>query len=515
MRTFQLIKLNLIKQTRRRSFALILLISVFLGWLCVPAANDSYEIFYMDGVRGIYNSAWLGTIASMLSTILLWLPGFYLLRSQITEDRQQKIGQILAATPVTKFQYILSKFFSNFVVLSVLELLFLASLMVMQMIRGESRFLSVLDYLQPFLFVTVPYLFLLAAFTILFDVIGCLKGAFGNVLIFIFWVTMTSLSVAVPGKIFDVFAIGKLLSAMTTGASQAFSYVSSESGSFGFYPHTNPTPTFVWSGMTWEKSFLLSRLLWVGIAFFICAFSALVFDRFKRNVSEKEASKAEGHKETVKKQASSFQPLPPVLIRKSVSVFSLLKGEIKILTAGLSKGWHVTYLATILLAWILPLKQVRWISVILLILMPVWSKAGCDRKMFGTKALLIASGQQGKKWWACWMDEILLSLLLSSGVIVRYFLMGKMLQGIGWFVGTVFIPTLALFLGTICESQRLFEAVFIVWFYLGCINNMGKLDFLGIAENNTVFYLVLTVVLLIIGRLAFSTTNNQTSKCSS
>ena len=66
MRTFQLIKLNLIKQTRRRSFALILLISVFLGWLCVPAANDSYEIFYMDGVRGIYNSAWLGAIASML-----------------------------------------------------------------------------------------------------------------------------------------------------------------------------------------------------------------------------------------------------------------------------------------------------------------------------------------------------------------------------------------------------------------------------------------------------------------
>lgn len=502
MKSLLLIKSNLIKQTRKRSFLLVLLISVFLGWLCVPAATDGYEIFYLGGVRGIYNSAWLGTIAVLLSSILLWLPGFYLLRNQVSEDKRLKIGQILAATPMTKASYILGKILSNFIILCFLEVLFLVSFMVMQVIRGEALHISLMDYLQPFLFVTVPYLLVLASLTVLFDVVSFLKGAFGNVLIFLFWVTMTTFSVAMPGNTFDLFAIGKLLNAMTEGARGAFPDIPAESGSFGYYTHTNPTPTFVWSGMSWDGSFLLSRLLWIGIAVVLFWLAALVFDRFRKNQMEKGQQKEDFTPLKEKKQNFAIKPLPVVAHTNNVSVFKVLKGEVRILTTGLSKWWFLMFAILVLLSFVLPLKQMRWGSLILLLPISLWSKEGCDKNTYFTKELLLSSGHLGAKWWASWLIGVFVSFVLSVGVVGRYLIAGDAVHAASWLVGAVFIPTLALFLGSISESSRFFEAVYIVWFYLGCINNMGVLDFLGIVENNTWIYLIVTIVLLVLGRCA-------------
>lgn len=56
---FYLIKSNLKSQMRSYSFLLVIGISVFAGYACVPDAAAGYEIFYIGGVRGIYNSALL------------------------------------------------------------------------------------------------------------------------------------------------------------------------------------------------------------------------------------------------------------------------------------------------------------------------------------------------------------------------------------------------------------------------------------------------------------------------
>jgi hypothetical protein len=63
----------------------------------------------------------------------------------------------------------------------------------------------------------------------------------------------------------------------------------------------------------------------------------------------------------------------------------------------------------------------------------------------------------------------------------------------------VFIPTMAMTFGSISKSPRLFEAVFIVIFYIGPIQEMGRFDFLGITHNNASLYIVLTAVLFAVG----------------
>lgn len=66
----------------------------------------------------------------------------------------------------------------------------------------------------------------------------------------------------------------------------------------------------------------------------------------------------------------------------------------------------------------------------------------------------------------------------------------------GW---CIFIPCLAILLGDLTKNTKLFEAIFIAWFYFGPINNMPKLDFLSIRDNNVYLYLILTGVLLALG----------------
>lgn len=66
-----LMKGSICKQIRSYSFLIVIAFSLFLGYACVPSSSDGYEIFYIGGVRGLYNSAGLGGMAAMLSTMLL------------------------------------------------------------------------------------------------------------------------------------------------------------------------------------------------------------------------------------------------------------------------------------------------------------------------------------------------------------------------------------------------------------------------------------------------------------
>lgn len=257
-------KYNLIRQTRGYKFLGLLAAAVFLGYLCVPGAADGYEIFYMGGVRGVYNSACLGAMAACLPVILLWLPGFYLLRSQISEDRRLKIGQIIAATPMSRLRYISGKVFGSFLVLMSLDVLFTAAVIVMQLIRGEVLQISLMGYLGPLLFITVPHMLVPATLTVLFDVTPGLSGAIGNILIFVIWVSLTTLSVAVPGNAMDLFGLGFLLDQMLNGAKSVFPFLP-DTTSFGYYKMEGEIPTFHWSGVSWDTGFLTSRLLWVGL----------------------------------------------------------------------------------------------------------------------------------------------------------------------------------------------------------------------------------------------------------
>ncbi len=496
-----LIKSNLIKQTRHYSFFLIIGIGIFLGFLCVPDTSAGYEIFYLGGVRGIYNSPWLGVLGSVLPVILLWLPGFYLLRSQITEDKERKVGHMIAASPISKTRYIYGKFLSNFSVLMTLQLMFLAALMVMQLVRQESISLSLKHYIMPMIYVTVPYILVLSALTILFDVVPLLKGACGNTIIFVIWIGLSSVSVASPGNYFDLFGMGVLLHAMLEGAKLYFPHLP-DAASFGYYKANTDLPTFTWSGMQWDKDFLSSRLIWVIAALLIVQVSVIIFNRFKEPSCAKKSKRnsVSIDKNTIIQRFEATRVLSPIRKKGRINLLQLVRGELKNMLTGHSIWWYLSVLTVMAFTpFVTSGEALKWISLSMMLPMSIWSQMGNMEKTCGTSDMIASSCSAYSKWLATWLAGVIVALLLSLGMFTRMVILYECNYLIPWLAGMIFLPTLALVLGSVSSNRRLFEAVFIALMYFGPINNMWRFDFMGLSSNNATLYMAITCVLLIVG----------------
>lgn len=349
-------KYNLIKQVRSYQFLLIIAVSVFLGFLCVPVKTAGYELIYLGGVRGVYNSAWLGAMGTLLPTILLWLPGFYLLRSQISEDKRLKMGNIIASAPISKFSYIVGKALANFIILAALVFIFLIALIGMQLVRHEDMQINLLQFIRPFLVQTVPYLIVLASLTILFDVLPGIKGVLGNIVIFVIWIVFLSTSVLVQDNRYDLLGIGTTLAKMVQGTQAFFPEIHSNAGSMGFNTTNGISPVFEWGGMTWNTEFLVSRLAWIGVAFLCIILSSLLFNRFVETNTVPKKNNIKNDKRWLSETKIDKQTTLSPITGGRLNLFKMAKGEMKIMLSDCSIWWRLAALACVTLSLMIPLR---------------------------------------------------------------------------------------------------------------------------------------------------------------
>lgn len=506
---FYLIKSNLKSQMRSYSFLLVIGISVFADYACVPDAAAGYEIFYIGGVRGIYNSAWLGGLAAMLSTMMLWLFGFSMLRSQISGDVRLKLGPLIASTPVRKIRYIASKAAANFVVLLVIGAVLLVAFMAMQLLRGEDTQLRLMDYMAPFFYLTFPSLFLLSSLTVLFDVFPGLKGVMGNVLFFCLWIAIGVMSIAAPSDWGDLFGINGILKTMAHSAAKHYPTLSSleESGSFGYYPTQGPISMFVWEGAAWDHSLILIRLVWIAAGIVGVVLSALLFRRFENSDSSSKVHPllASGKEKTTSLPLARIEhsvslKLSPAVKVKSARLPGRVKAELKLMLKGMSLWWTLPAIALISGPMLITSNSINnWLPFIMIWPLALWSQLGTRDKHNFTTELILSSSSPLAKWLTEWLSGVFITLLFSTGTISRFIVEGQMASLLAWGTGILFIPTLALALGTLGGSKKLFEVIYLLWWYVGPLNHVPSLDFLGIFKRNTALYLMLTVLLFIAG----------------
>src|SRR5690606_36224000 len=76
-----------------------------------------YAMVKVGTFRGVYDSAYIGTMLAMIGS--LWLPlfGFYVVRNALGRDTASGVGELLAATPVRTPAYLLGKYLGNLAVL--------------------------------------------------------------------------------------------------------------------------------------------------------------------------------------------------------------------------------------------------------------------------------------------------------------------------------------------------------------------------------------------------------------
>ena len=92
-------------------------------------------------------------------------------------------------------------------------------------------------------------------------------------------------------------------------------------------------------------------------------------------------------------------------------------------------------------------------------------------------------------------------------MISRALVAGEVEHLLALLVGALFIPTLALFLGVVSGTKKLFEVTYLLIWYIGAVNHLPQLDFLG-AGNSAITSAVLRVylgisIVLLIGAILF------------
>ncbi|MFZ3591263.1 hypothetical protein ACOI1C_18975 [Bacillus sp. DJP31] len=64
---YHMMKADYLERVRRYSFLITVLLSVFIVFKYIPSSSDNYLTLSLHDIRGIYNSAWIGSAIAVLA----------------------------------------------------------------------------------------------------------------------------------------------------------------------------------------------------------------------------------------------------------------------------------------------------------------------------------------------------------------------------------------------------------------------------------------------------------------
>jgi len=464
---------------------------------------------------------------ALLSSMILSLPGFYLVKNAVERDWETGVGQITATTPLRKGHYTVGKALSNFIFLAVIVAVVGIAAGGMQFIRGEDLRLNVWALLAPFLFTTLPAMALVAAVAVLFETIPLLRGGFGNIVYFAFYITI--IIVSLSGAAFDIqgviehpindpFGATVIGASMLQAASAAFPGRQLDFG-IGLSLIQGTIQTFRWEGVQWTTVVVLGRLVWVGTALVIALLATIFFSRFdparsrqKRNRRQRPMARIISAFHSLRFPAlhlphSLTLPTPPLPCFGRV-----LLAELRLTLKGLRWWWYLVALGLIIAGASNTETDARrallaaaWIWPVL-----VWSGIGIREAHHRIGPVVFSAPHPLlRQLPATWLGGVLVAALTGSGVALRLILAGQWDHLLAWGVAALFIPTLALTVGVWSGSSKLFEALYVVLWYLGPVSQVPAFDFMGVSRESVAMgpplaYLGITATLLALAVLGRS-----------
>ena len=160
----------------------------------------------------------------------------------------------------------------------------------------------------------------------------------------------------------------------------------------------------------------------------------------------------------------------------------LVAAELRLMLQGRPKWWFAGAAGLFIASFVSPPEAARQIVLPLCWLWPVliWSPLGARETTEGTSQLVFSAPRSlGTQLPAAWCAGVLLALATGGGVAVRL-LLARDLPALGaWGAGALFIPSLALALGTWSGTGKLFEGIFTALWYIGPMNHVASFDYCG------------------------------------
>ncbi|MFD2767171.1 hypothetical protein [Micromonospora eburnea] len=483
------------ERVRRPGYLVVLLAAVGLGYLAAPSPETHWTIVNSGAYRGAYNSAYIGTVTALAGALWLSAGGFYVIRTAIARDEQTGVGQLLAATPLRVSGYLVGKFLSNLLVLGSMAAALAGTAVVMQLARGESHAVDPVALLLPFALFTVPALALTATAAVLFETLPVLRTGFGNVV----WL-FVSMAAMIAGQSANapLGGFGVHVFAESMRDELAAHGIAVTEFALGLMYLDEPPRTIVWTGVDFTAGFVGQRSLLVLLAIAAAALPAIWFGRFDPARAVASAAPAPAAPAAPEPPAAYVLSSPRTMPRHGRTFGRLLVGELRILTRSVSWWWWLGAAALVVIGAALPasasgpLLIAAWIWPVL-----IWSRLGTQAREHGVDALLDAYRTPVRRTLTQWLAGVALTALVGLGPGVRMAASGDLAD---WAAGATFIPALALALGVLSQTHRLFQAVYpLLWYAV--VNDIASLDYLGVLDGGPSPILVSagTALLLAVG----------------
>ena len=377
-----------------------------------------------------------------------------------------------------------------------------------------------------------PLISLTAALAVFFDCVPALRSGLGLVVPVLLWVAMMLLGV---GRLFEVESAPH---ADLAGLSRAMVDIRGEMRAVGLDPTQGTTDLFepsggrmvarfAWSGVAWTAEDLLGRLAWTALALGIALASAVPFDRFgsaRQLLGRRGGAKRRGR--GAPKPAAQDESMPSLVLSGAAPAIpvrltsiherkpyarlgALVLGELRLMLGGRHAAWWLTGLGLLVATLVSPMRHVRYLLAPAAWLWPVlvWSTMGSREERFRTGSLVFPMNRPlRRQWLALWMAGVIVSIAVAAPAASRLFLSGEWALLPQRLAGALFVPALALALGSWTRSGRLFEIVYVLLWFAGLSGGVTPLDFMGMTPgaatgSHVLLYLAVTFVLLGISAL--------------
>jgi hypothetical protein len=168
------------------------------------------------------------------------------------------------------------------------------------------------------------------------------------------------------------------------------------------------------------------------------------------------------------------------------SFFTVLTAELKLLLKGQRWWWYAVAAGVIITSVANPTSTTREIVLPIAWVWPIliWSAMGSREIHNNVQQLTFSSASPlWRQLPAQWLAGFIVTLLMASGAVLRFMIDGGTIELIALLSGAIFIPSLALASGVWSGSRKLFEILYMVIWYLGPVNKVPGLDYIGSHSN--------------------------------
>lgn len=492
------VKYDYLQRIRSYRFLIILAVSLLFGFLFIPAPDAAYETITIGKFKGEYNSAWIGVVSAVMASVFVSMFGFYIINNTIKKDIDSKVGQIIATTQINNFGYLISKVFSNFLVLA--TMVFVMALMNIGLFFAYNSGFSFepLQFIIPYLLIPIPAMFLIASIAVTLEVIFKEKSTIPNIGYFmLFGLIFMQITQDNSNTLFDPFgtqlATSEMISQVNAFTGESKDYLLNIGFRIGDNLNTN---SFLFKGISFSLSDISTRIIWMLLGILLTLSVSLFFHRFnlKERLKTTKKKKKEETVDTLLLKELDLSKLPKAQI--AYGIWPLLKTEFLLLIRSGSRWlWGLNFIGMILLM-VLDLDVAHSMVLPMLWFLQVarWSALTTKELHHNVHQFTFAAYKPiARVYTAQLLAGVMLGVLLATPLILRYVIMLDLAKALGPILGSIFIVGLSALSAILSQDKKLFEILFFFILY-GNINGIPFLDYFG-STHSSIGYV--TVLLLL------------------